>query len=219
MSATDMEILSSPMPTPKIDDYSYTLGFSKGYEAADSSAVCWAFGMCAVLVIIGCFIVLYHHLSRQNDILSRFRIPEKRGENTGNGKVFSLLLPLAFTVCLAGCAGKRGDVVNPAPVPPDVVNAPAPADSANKGTGKFVPHDAAYREDGAGQSLDVYLPADPASGPRKGEPKELAKLLELTGTATSKEQTPEARPPRTRYGRRRGWSRSRLPCPGVTASL
>lgn len=30
MSATDMEILSSPMPTPKIDDYSYTLGFSKG---------------------------------------------------------------------------------------------------------------------------------------------------------------------------------------------
>ena len=189
MSATDMEILSSPMPTPKIDDYSYTLGFSKGYEAADSSAVCWAFGMCAVLVIIGCFIVLYHHLSRQNDILSRFRIPEKRGENTGNGKVFSLLLPLAFTVCLAGCAGKRGDVVNPAPVPPDVVNAPAPADSANKGTGKFVPHDAAYREDGAGQSLDVYLPADPASGPRKGEPKELAKLLELTGTATSKEQT------------------------------
>ena len=84
---------------------------------------------------------------------------------------------------------RQGEVVNPAPVPPDVVNAPAPADSADKGTGKFVPHDAAYREDGAGQSLDVYLPADPASGPRKGEPAELTELLEMTGTATGKEKT------------------------------
>ncbi len=167
------------MPIPKIDDYSYALGFSKGYEAADSSTVCWAFGMCAVLVIIGCFIVLYHHLSRQNDILSRFRVPDKNRES---GNVFSLLLPLAFTVCLAGCAGKQGEVVNPAPVPPDVVNAPAPADSADKGTGKFVPHDAAYREDGAEQSLEVYLPADPASGPRKGEPAELTELLEMKGS-------------------------------------
>ena len=168
MSATDMEILSSPMPIPKIDDYSYALGFSKGYEAADSSTVCWAFGMCAVLVIIGCFIVLYHHLSRQNDILSRFRVPDKNRES---GNVFSLLLPLAFTVCLAGCAGKQGEVVN----------APAPADRADKGTEKFVPHDAAYREDGAEQSLEVYLPADPASGPRKDEPAELTELLEMQG--------------------------------------
>ena len=178
MSATDMEILSSPMPIPKIDDYSYALGFSKGYEAADSSTVCWAFGMCAVLVIIGCFIVLYHHLSRQNDILSRFRVPDKNRES---GNVFSLLLPLAFTVCLAGCAGKQGEVVNPAPVSPEVVNAPAPADRADKGTEKFVPHDAAYREDGAEQSLEVYLPADPASGPRKDEPAELTELLEMQG--------------------------------------
>lgn len=144
---TSVEILHpTPMPVPKIDDYSYALGFSKGYEAADSSLVCWAFGIFAVLVIIGCFIVLYHHLSRQNDILSRFRVPDKNRES---GNVFSLLLPLAFTVCLAGCAGKQGEVVNPAPVPPDVVNAPAPADRADKGTGKFIPHDAAYREDGA----------------------------------------------------------------------
>ncbi len=185
MSATDMEILSSPMPIPKIDDYSYALGFSKGYEAADSSTVCWAFGMCAVLVIIGCFIVLYHHLSRQNDILSRFRVPDKNRES---GNVFSLLLPLAFTVCLAGCAGKQGEVVNPAPVSPEVVNAPAPADRADKGTEKFVPHDAAYREDGAEQSLEVYLPADPASGPRKGEPAELMELLEMKGNG-GKEQS------------------------------
>ncbi len=177
---TSVEILHpTPMPVPKIDDYSYALGFSKGYEAADSSLVCWAFGIFAVLVIIGCFIVLYHHLSRQNDILSRFRVPDKNRES---GNVFSLLLPLAFTVCLAGCAGKQGEVVNPAPVPPDVVNAPAPADRADKGTGKFIPHDAAYREDGAEQSLEVYLPADPASGPRKGDPAELAELLEMKGS-------------------------------------
>ena len=183
-----VEILPpEPMPVPKIDDYSYTLGFSKGYEAADSSTVCWAFGMCAVLVIMCCFIVLYHHLSRQNDIFSRFCIPEKNRES-GNGKLFSLLLPLALTICLGGCAGKQGAVVNPAPVPPDVVNAPAPADSADRGTGKFVPHDASYREDGSGQYLTVYLPSDPASGPRKGEPGELAELLEMKG-ADGKEKT------------------------------
>lgn len=161
---TSVEIMAPPIPIRKIDDYSYTLGFSKGYEAADSSVVCWAFGICAVLVIICCFIVLYSHLSRQNDILSRFRIVEKSGENTANGKFFSLLLPLALTICFAGCSVRQNEAVNPAPVPPDVVNAPAPADSADKGTGKFVPHDAAYRENGAEQSLDVYLPADPASG-------------------------------------------------------
>lgn len=194
MSATEktsVEILRpTPMPAPKIDDYSYTLGFSKGYEAADSSSVCWALGLCAVLVIICCFIVLYNHLSQQNDILSRFCTSEKNRKGvSNNGRFFSLLLPLAFTVCLAGCAGKQSEVVNPAPVPPDVVNAPAPADSADKGTGKFVPHDAVYREDGSGQYLAVHVPADPASGPRKGEPAELTELLELTGTATSKEQS------------------------------
>lgn len=194
MSATEktsVEILHpTPMPAPKIDDYSYTLGFSKGYEAADSSTFCWALGLCAVLVIICCFIVLYNHLSQQNDILSRFCTSEKNRKGvSNNGRFFSLLLPLAITVCLAGCAGKQGEVVNPAPVPPDVVNAPAPADSADKGTGKFVPHDAMYREDGSGQYLAVHVPADPASGPRKGEPAELTELLEMTGTATGKEKT------------------------------
>lgn len=185
---TSVEIMAPPIPVRKIDDYSYTLGFSKGYEAADSSVVCWAFGICAVLVIICCFIVLYSHLSRQNDILSRFRIVEKSGENTANGKFFSLLLPLALTICFAGCSVRQNEAVNPAPVPPDVVNAPAPADSADKGTGKFVPHDAAYRENGAEQSLVVYLPADPASGPRKGDPDELAELLEMKGV-DNKEKT------------------------------
>ncbi len=191
MSATAENFVNIPpknMPVPKIDDYSYVLGFSKGYEAADSSAVCWAFGVFAVLAIICCFIVLHNHLERLSDMLSRFCVPPKSKKGTSdNGTFLSLLLPLAFTVCLAGCAGKQ-DVVNPAPVSPDVVNAPAPADSADKGTRKFVPHDAAYLEDGAGQSLEVYLPANPASGPRRDDPAELAELLEMKGTG-DKEQT------------------------------
>ena len=96
----------------------------------------------------------------------------------------AFLLPLLLCVGLVGCTVKQGDVVNPAPVPPETVNAPAPADSADKGTGKFVPHDAEYREDGAEQSLEVYLPADPASGPRHGDPAELAALLEMKGADT-----------------------------------
>ena len=103
-----MEILSSPCPRPKSTTTVIRWGFSKGYEAADSSAVCWAFGMCAVLVIIGCFIVLYHHLSRQNDILSRFRIPENAGKTRAMAKSFLCCFRWPFTVCLAGCAGKRG---------------------------------------------------------------------------------------------------------------
>lgn len=51
----------------------------------------------------------------------------------------AFLLPLLLCVGLVGCTVKQGDVVNPAPVPPETVNAPAPADSADKGTGKFVP--------------------------------------------------------------------------------
>lgn len=177
----------APAPQPKIDDYSYTLGFSKGYEAGDSSIVGWAFGMCAILAVICCFAVLWNHLNRLSDILSRQHsdLLEKHKERTpDNGKFFSLLLPLALTICLGGCAGKQGAVVNPAPVPPDVANAPAPADSADKGTGKFTPYDASYREDGTGQYLTVHLTSDPASGPRKGEPGELAELLEMKGTDT-----------------------------------
>ena len=181
----------APAPQPKIDDYSYTLGFSKGYETGASSIVGWAFGMCAILAVLCCFAVLWNHLNRLSDILSRQHsdlLENHPARTPDNGKVFSLLLPLAFTVCLAGCAVRQGEVVNPAPVPPDTVNAPAPADSADKGTEKFVPHDASYREDGSGQYLAVHIPADPASGPRKGEPDELVELLEIKG-ADSKEKT------------------------------
>ena len=48
---------------------------------------------------------------------------------------YVLVLPLLLCAGLTGCAARQGEVVNPAPVPPDVVNAPAPADNADKGTG------------------------------------------------------------------------------------
>ena len=106
---------------------------------------------------------------------------------------FLLLLSCAV---LFGCAGKQGEVVNPAPVSPEVVHAPAPADQADKGTEKFVPHDAAYRENDAEQSLEVYLPADPASGPRKGEPAELAELLEMKGSGGREQSAVQLMRPR-----------------------
>ena len=71
---------------------------------------------------------------------------------------------------------------------PEITNAPKPADGVTK-EGAFTPYDAAYREDGSGQYLAVHIPADPASGPRHGDPAELAGLLEMTGTATGKEKT------------------------------
>ena len=70
-------------------------------------------------------------------------------------------LLLLSCVVLSGCAGKQGEVVNPAPVSSEVVNAPKPADGISK-EGAFTPHDASYQEDSSGQSLEVYLPADPA---------------------------------------------------------
>ena len=177
-----VEILPpTPAPEPKIDDYSYTLGFSKGYEAGNSSLVGWSFGICAILTIICCFVVLWNHLSRLSDILAQLHsgLLEKLKKKTSDNGKFLSLLPLALTLCLGGCAIEQSGVVPPAPVPPGTVNAPEPADGQKDGA--FTPHDASYREDSAGQYLTVHLPSDPASGPRKGEPGELTELLEMKG--------------------------------------
>lgn len=163
-------------------------GFQDGFAAADLSTpgiVLCGSGLLALL--IACIVVMRHASRVVNILCQRFQVDVSK--KSASQKLAALILPFLLCAGLTGCAGKQGEVVNPAPVPPDVVNAPAPANRADKGTGKFVPHDAAYREDGAGQSLDVYLPADPASGPRKREPKELTGLLEMTGTATGKEKT------------------------------
>ena len=105
-------------------------------------------------------------------------------------KKFLLLGLLA--VFLAGCAGKQnaGEPVPPVPVPPQTAQAPEKADAANSKdeAGKMSPYDASYGEDETVQYLAVDIPADLAAGPRKGEPGELAELLELKGVS-SKENT------------------------------
>lgn len=163
-------------------------GFQEGFTAADLSTpgvVLYGSGLLALL--IACIVVMRHASRVVNILCQRFQVDVSK--KSASQKLAGLLLPLLLCAGLTGCAIRQGEVVNPAPVPPDVVNAPAPADSADKGTGKFVPHDASYREDGSGQYLAVHIPADPASGPRHGDPAELAGLLEMTGTATGKEKT------------------------------
>ena len=181
-----------PAPPRELHAESYQKGFRDGFQdgfaAADLSTpgvVLCGSGLLALL--IACIVVMRHASRVVNILCQRFQVDVSK--KSASQKLAGLVLPLLLCAGLTGCAIRQGEVVNPAPVPPDVVNAPAPADSADKGTGKFVPHDAAYREDGAGQSLDVYLPADPASGTRKGDPAELTELLEMTGTATGKEKT------------------------------
>ena len=93
---------------------------------------------------------------------------------------------LLVCLVLTGCAGKSS-VHHPTPVPPETVNAPAPADGSD-GKDKFTPHDASYHEDSTGQYLAVDVPLSASSGPRRGEPEELAALLEMKGTG-GKEKT------------------------------
>ena len=193
MKAPALLIPKEPLPNlhePPLHMESYQKGFRDGFQdgfaAADLSTpgvVLCGSGLLALL--IACIVVM-RHASRVVTILcQRFQVDVTK--KSASQKLAALVLPFLLCAGLSGCAGKQGEVVNPAPVSPEVVNAPAPADRADKGTGKFVPQDAAYREDGAGQSLEVYLPADPASGPRKGEPAELAELLDMKGSG-GKEQ-------------------------------
>lgn len=163
-------------------------GFQDGFAAADLSTPGVVLCGSGILALLIACIVVMRHASRVVSILcQRFQVDVTK--KSASQKLAVLVLPFLLCAGLTGCAVRQGEVVNPTPVPPNVVNAPAPANSADKGTGKFVPHDASYREDGSGQYLAVHIPADPASGPRHGDPAELAGLLEMTGTATGKEKT------------------------------
>jgi hypothetical protein len=102
------------------------------------------------------------------------------------GKKFLLLGVLV--VALAGCAGKREAGGPPVPVPPQTAVEPAKKADAKEEAGKMTPYDASYGEDETTQYLVVDIPADLAAGPHKGEPDELAELLELKGVS-SRENT------------------------------
>jgi len=107
------------------------------------------------------------------------------------GKKFLLLGVLAVAlVTLAGCAGKQEAGGPPVPVPPQTTVAePAEKANAKNEAGKMTPYDASYGEDETTQYLAVDIPADKAAGPRKGEPDELAELLELKGVRSKEENT------------------------------
>lgn len=181
MPPPELVLQAPPVPAP-LHAGSYQQGFQDGFAAADLSAPGLLLCGGGLLAMLFACVMVMRHASRIVNILCRR--DESDAGKSATGKLTTAILPLLLCAGLAGCAGKQGEVINPAPVPPDVVNAPAPADSADKGTGKFVPHDASYREDGSGQYLTVHLSSDPASGPRKGEPGELAELLEMKGADT-----------------------------------
>ena len=86
------------------------------------------------------------------------------------------LLMGLLAVFLAGCAVKQ-DATEPVPVPIPPQSTLAEKENA----GQFTPYDASYGEDESAQYLAVAVPVDLAAGPRKGEPDELAELLELKG--------------------------------------
>ncbi len=194
MKAPALLIPKEPLPDlhePSLHMESYQKGFRDGFQdgfaAADLSTpgvVLCGSGLLALL--IACIVVMRHASRVVNILCQRFQVDVSK--KSASQKLAALVLPFLLCAGLSGCAGKQGEVVNPAPVSPDVVNAPAPADSADKGTGHFVPHDASYQEDVSGQSLEVNLPADPTSGPRDGDPAELAELLEMKGSG-GKEQS------------------------------
>lgn len=178
---------ASPVPAP-LHTESYQTGFQDGFAAADLSTpgvILCGSGLLALL--LACIVVLRHASRVVNVLCLRFQVDVS--QKPASQKLAGLVLPLLLCAGLAGCAGKQSaGIATPVPVPPDTVNAPAPADSADKGSRKFVPHDASYSEDSSGQYLAVHIPADPASGPRKGEPAELTTLLEMKGT-DGKEKT------------------------------
>lgn len=108
------------------------------------------------------------------------------------------LLMGLLAVALSGCAGKQdaGVPVPPVPVPPQTAQAPETkkAESkpdSEKDAGKRSPpdtsYDVSYGEDDTAQYLAVDIPADLAAGPHKGEPGELAVLLELRGAGSKKD--------------------------------
>lgn len=175
------DLIPAPMSRAQFvpsHETAYRDGFQDGFAAADMSAAGFVLCGCGMVVLLLACGLLARHTSRLVSTLCRYL--DRLGED-GFRYLKSCLLPLLVCIMLTGCAEKtQGDISNPAPIPPTVENAPAPADG-NRDKNAFTPHDASYREDGSGQYLAVHTPVDTASGPRPGEPAELASLLEMKG--------------------------------------
>ncbi len=80
---------------------------------------------------------------------------------------FCLLLTV-FLICLGGCASRVQEPSPPLPLPPQATLAATSTPAQ------------AHEE---GQVLTVSVPVDVSQGPRRGEPEELAALLEMKGAS------------------------------------
>lgn len=80
---------------------------------------------------------------------------------------FFLLLTV-FLICLGGCASRVQEPSPPLPLPSQATLAATPTPAQ------------AHEE---GQTLTVSAPVDVSQGPRRGEPEELAALLEMKGAS------------------------------------
>ncbi|MDR2820404.1 MAG: type IV secretory system conjugative DNA transfer family protein [Desulfovibrio sp.] len=168
------------MQPQQIDKYIHSLSYQKGFQdgiqtkqAVDSNLALCIGGVLLFALIVG---YLLYYISRLLEI-----VQEKSGKVeivAASKKTLSSLLPLALCVVLAGCAEKvNSDPVPPVPLPPQIAEK---SKSASQKAEVLTPKDA------DGQYLTVTVPADSGERPRRGEPGELAKLLEMKGPGSEK---------------------------------
>ena len=187
------EFIPHPVPqsiSPKpIDTYSYTLGFTKGYNEGDSMIAGWAFGFCGVLAIIMAFIMLWNHVSRLTEVLERLqsgileKLYKETTQSSESKKIVSFLLPFVLMASLAGCAGKQGNIGNmpPVPLPPQSTASTESSTPVATNTKAAEKNTATQVAEDEGQVITVTVPAKLGAAPHKGEPEELADLLEMKG--------------------------------------
>ena len=158
----------------QIDTYIHTLSYQKGFQdgiqakqAIDSNLALCIGGVLLFALIVG---FLLYYIDRLLEM-----VKEKSGKIeivAASKKTLSAILPLALCIILVGCAGKQGnsDPVPPVPLPPQIAEKAEPAPKKAEG-----------------QYLIVAVPADSGEGPRRGEPEELAELLEMKGPGSEKD--------------------------------
>ena len=171
-------ILEPPLPVESpLHTASYTKGFQDGLAASGASNASLLLSGCGLLALILACVLLMSHASRLMGMFThRWNQTE---QSTDSKRLFSVLLPVVLCVVVVGCAPRKDvqESLPPVPMPPLSNVAAAPEKPV-------VP---VHEE---GQTLTVSLPPDvsqgASQGPRRGEPGELAALLEMQGTSDKK---------------------------------
>lgn len=118
------DLIPAPMPRAQFVP-SHETAYRDGFAAADMSGAGFVLCGCGMVVLLLACGLLARHTSRLVSTLCRYL--DRLGED-GSRYLKSCLLPLLVCIMLTGCAEKtQGDISNPAPIPPTVENAPAPA--------------------------------------------------------------------------------------------